>query len=98
MVHWSIGSAALGTAILIPGPIDAFVFTAGFVAGAWVGGFAAVVAYNVLGASLVLVGISGILNDVGHDRQRTSLQVESSTETTSWASGYCDPNDIPWWC
>ena len=52
-----------GTLILIPGPVDAFVFTAGFVAGAWVGGFAAVVAYNLLGVVLVLGGTAMIYFD-----------------------------------
>jgi len=54
---------AAGILILIPGPVDAFVFSAGFVAGAWVGGFAAVVIYNLLGVLLVLGGMAMIYFD-----------------------------------
>jgi len=52
-----------GTMILIPGPVDAFVFTAGFVVGAWAGGFAAVVVYNLLGVVLILGGTAMIYFD-----------------------------------
>ncbi len=52
-----------GGAILFPGPVDAFVFSAGFVFGAWAGGFAAVVIYNLIGVLLVLGGMALIYFD-----------------------------------
>jgi len=51
-----------GILILIPGPVDALVFTIGFVGGPW-GAVGALVAYNLLGLLLIVGGSAMIYFD-----------------------------------
>jgi hypothetical protein len=35
----------------------------------------------------------------GHGAEAaTPLVAESVEQITHWGAGYCDPDDLPWWC
>jgi len=98
MVHWSIGSVVIGTSILVPGPIDALAAGIGLLIFKHpIGALIGIGVYNAIGLGFVGLGLSGVLNEVGH-RQKTSLDFQSNLEITKWGAGYCDPDDPPWWC
>ncbi len=58
-LRWVVGAAlaTAGTAMLIPGPVDALVAYAGFMVGGPVGAVVAVVAYNVVAVVIIGVGL-----------------------------------------
>jgi len=58
-----LAMVGLGIGMLIPGPLDAFAFTLGFVIGGPVMGVYFVIGYNVLAAVILLVGLGLIYFD-----------------------------------
>jgi len=54
---------AVGTAMLVPGPLDATAFAVGFYFGGPIGGVIGVVVYNVIAVVFIVAGLALILTD-----------------------------------
>jgi len=98
MVHVSIGVTAFGVGMLIPGPFDAMFGALGVLIFKHPIGFAiGVAAYNLAALAVIGVGISGVLDDVGH--RRTVLEEQSFRAGEALIDDYCDfLAHPPWWC
>lgn len=96
MVHWSILTTAFGIGMLIPGPFDVFFGGLGVLVFKHPIGFVIGVGlYNLAGASVVAIGLSGVLDEVGH---KSDLEIQSLESSSMAVGGFCDPDDPPWWC
>ncbi len=82
--------------MLVPGPFDVAFGTLGVLIFKHPVGFViGVAAYNVAAVTVVAVGLSGVLDEVGH---KTELHEQSVRARARHLPGYCDPKDPPWWC
>ncbi len=73
--------------MMIPGPIDAIAFMTGGIIGLY--------AYNVFAFGVYVSGDIGMWDAVGHP---TGLQEQALEFERIRLNGFCDTEDLPWWC